>query len=139
MDFAAEQAGQLAADGETEAGAAVLAAGRGIGLLEGLEDDLLLLRRNADAGVGHFEGHHRRRLAQHRVSGAPAAERRGDIEPDAALSGEFEGVRQQVLEHLLQLGDAWLIITVRKEGVLLLAILTVTANQTKANLQKGLE
>ena len=102
MDFAAEQAGELAADGETEAGTAVLAAGRGIGLLEGLEDDLLLLQRNADAGVGHFERHHRRRLAQHRVSGAPTAERSGDIEPYAALSGEFEGVRQQVLEHLLQ-------------------------------------
>ena len=33
---------------------------------------------------------------------APAAERHGDIEADAALRGELERVRKQVLEHLLQ-------------------------------------
>ena len=44
-DFAAQQRRQLAADGQAQAGAAVLAAGAGVGLLEGLEDDLLLLRR----------------------------------------------------------------------------------------------
>ena len=31
--------------------------------------------------------------------------------------------------------DGWVIVTVRKVGVLLLAILTVTANHTKRNLQ----
>ena len=36
-------AGQLAADGQAQAGAAVLAAGGAVGLLEGLEDDLLLV------------------------------------------------------------------------------------------------
>ena len=102
MNFAAEQIGELAADGETEAGTAVLAAGAGIGLLEGLEDDLLLLRRNADAGVGHFEGHHRRRLAQHRVSALQPPSAAATLSLYAALGGEFEGVRQQVLEHLLQ-------------------------------------
>ncbi len=60
MDFAAEQAGQLTADGETETGAAVLAAGRGIRLLESLEDDFLLLERNADTGIRHLEGHNGR-------------------------------------------------------------------------------
>ena len=30
----------------------------GIGLLERLEDDLLLFQRNADAGVGDLERHH---------------------------------------------------------------------------------
>ena len=60
LDLAAEQVGQLAADREAEAGAAVLAAGAGVGLLEGLEDDLLLLERDADAGVGDLEGDHRR-------------------------------------------------------------------------------
>ena len=44
LNFAAEQAGEFAADGEAEAGAAVLAAGAGVGLLEGLEDDALLFR-----------------------------------------------------------------------------------------------
>ena len=57
LDFAAEQIRKLAADREAEAGAAVFAAGAGIGLLEGLEDDALLLERNADAGVGDLERH----------------------------------------------------------------------------------
>ena len=50
-DLAAQQRRQLAADGQAQAGAAVLARGAGIGLLEGLEDEPLLLRRDADAGV----------------------------------------------------------------------------------------
>ena len=102
LDFAAEQLRQLAADREAEAGAAVLAAGAGVGLLERLEDDLLLLQRNADAGVGHLERDDRRRLAEHRMLGAPAADHGRHLEPDAALLGELEGVGQQVLEHLLQ-------------------------------------
>ena len=76
LDLAAEQVRQLAADREAKAGAAVFAAGAGVGLLERLEDDLLLLRRDADAGVGDLEGHHRRRLLEHRMLGAPAARRR---------------------------------------------------------------
>ena len=55
-DLAAEQHRQLAADGQAEAGAAVLARGAGVGLLEGLEDQPLLLRRDADAGVLDGEG-----------------------------------------------------------------------------------
>src|SRR5436309_66030 len=55
VDLAAEQARELAADRKTEAGAAIFAAGAGVGLLERLEDQLLLLERNADAGVRHFE------------------------------------------------------------------------------------
>src|SRR5687767_15768132 len=39
-DLAAEQLGDFAADRQTETGAAVLAAGRAIRLLEGFEDDL---------------------------------------------------------------------------------------------------
>src|SRR6185503_2394748 len=42
VDLAAEQARELAADRETEAGAAVRAARAAIGLLERLEDELLL-------------------------------------------------------------------------------------------------
>ena len=59
LDFAAEQVGQFAADGQAQTGAAELAAGARIGLLEGLEDDALLFRRNADAGIGDLEGDHR--------------------------------------------------------------------------------
>ena len=72
LDFAAEQIGKLAADREPETRAAVLAAGAGIRLLEGLEDDPLLLRRDADAGIGDLEGDDRRRVLQRRVIGAPA-------------------------------------------------------------------
>src|SRR5579859_5270548 len=102
VNFAAEQVCQFAADRQSQAGAAVFATGRGVGLLECLEDDLLLLRRNADAGIGDFECDHRRRLAEHRMIAAPAAQCGADIEPDAALRGELEGVRQEVLQDLLQ-------------------------------------
>ena len=50
-DLAAEQPGDFAADRQAQARAAVLAAGAAVGLLERLEDDLLLVRGNADAGV----------------------------------------------------------------------------------------
>ena len=71
-DFAAEQRRQLAADGQAQAGAAVLAARAGVGLLERLEDQLLLLRRDADAGVGDRERDRRRRARQDRVIRRPA-------------------------------------------------------------------
>ena len=51
-DLAAEQLRQLAADGKAQPGAAVLAAGAAVRLLERLEDDLLLFAGDADAGVG---------------------------------------------------------------------------------------
>ena len=44
-----------------KAGAAVFARGAGVGLLEGLEDEPLLLRRDADAGVLDGEGDDLRR------------------------------------------------------------------------------
>src|SRR6185312_4959436 len=102
LNLAAEKIGELAADGEAEAGAAVAAAGAGVGLLKGLEDDLLLFRHDADAGVRDLEGDHGRAVREHRMIGAPAFGGGPDAEPDAALLGEFEGVRQQVLQHLLQ-------------------------------------
>ena len=49
--LAAEQPRQLPADRQAQAGAAVLAAGAAVGLLERLEDDLLLVGRDADAGI----------------------------------------------------------------------------------------
>ena len=49
LDFAAEQAGEFAADGQAQTGSAVLAAGAGVCLLEGLEDDALLVERDSDA------------------------------------------------------------------------------------------
>src|SRR4029077_5173162 len=52
-DLAAQQARDLAADGESQARSAVLAARASVGLLERLEDDLLFVGGNADPGVAH--------------------------------------------------------------------------------------
>src|SRR6185436_13176476 len=46
LDLATEQQRQLAADCEAEAGATVFAGGAGIRLLEGLDDESLLFRRD---------------------------------------------------------------------------------------------
>src|SRR5205823_11661011 len=54
-DFAAEQTRELAADRETKSRTAVFAARAAVGLLERLEDDLLLVGRDADAGIHHRE------------------------------------------------------------------------------------
>ena len=59
-DLTAEQADQLAADREPEAGAAVEAGGGAVALRERLEDPLLLLVVDADAGVADREGDDRR-------------------------------------------------------------------------------
>ena len=56
-DLAAEQSRQLARNRQAEAGAAELAVGRAVGLAERLEDDLLVLGGDADAGVAHRERH----------------------------------------------------------------------------------
>ena len=57
-DLAAQQPRDFAADRQSQAGTAVLAAGCHVHLLEGLKDDLLLVERDADAGVAHGEGQH---------------------------------------------------------------------------------
>ena len=101
-DLAAEQHGQLAADGQAQAGAAVFARGAGVGLLEGLEDEPLLLRRDADAGVLDGEGDDLLGLAEHRVIGAPALRGETDAHLDVAVGGELDGVGEQVLEDLLE-------------------------------------
>ena len=101
-DFAAEEHGQFAADRQAETGAAVLARGAGVGLLERLEDQPLLLRRHADAGVFDGERDDLLGIAEHGVIRAPAVRGQGDADVDMALSGELDGVGEQVLEDLLQ-------------------------------------
>ena len=54
-DLAAEQARDLAADREAKPGAAVLARRAHVGLLERFEDHVVLVGRDADAGVGDRE------------------------------------------------------------------------------------
>src|SRR5207245_3851632 len=101
-DLAAEQAGDLARDGKAQAGAAVLAAGGPVRLLERLEDDLLLVAGDADARVGHREPEHGVRPVQDVRLEVGAIRRRLHQQADAAVLRELEGVRKQVLEHLLQ-------------------------------------
>src|SRR5437870_4335651 len=84
-----------------DAGAAVLAAGAAVGLLERLEDDLLLVVLDADAGVAHGERDDRRGAVQRLVLRAPAVRHHADGKRHLAALGELEGVGEQVLEHLL--------------------------------------
>src|SRR5262249_3414785 len=84
-NFTAEQVSKLAADGKPEARAAIFSARAGIGLLEGFEDDLLLVLGYADARIRDLEGRNHRRLAENRVIGSPSVIRRRDLEPYASL------------------------------------------------------
>ena len=70
-DLAAEQTGEFAADGESQARAAILPAGGSVGLLERFEDDALLFRRNADAGIGYRERDHALGAVEDRMTRAP--------------------------------------------------------------------
>ena len=54
-DLPPEQLGQAFADGQAQPGAAVVASGGGIDLLERLEQAALPVQRDADAGVAHGE------------------------------------------------------------------------------------
>ena len=102
MDFAAQQAGQLAADRKPQSRAAIFAACARVGLLERFENDLLLLGWNSDTGVRDLEGDNALCLAEDRVCRGPADGRRENLELDAAPVGELESVRQQIFENLLQ-------------------------------------
>jgi hypothetical protein len=72
--------------------------GASIGLLERLEDDALLLERDADARVADREPHDAVGLAQHGVVLHPPLAT--STSSDAAALGELERVGQEVLEHL---------------------------------------
>ena len=79
------------------------AAGAGVGLLKRLEDDALLVGRDADARVADREGNDH--AATFCSSGDPALQPVSAtpmLQLDLALRRELEGVGQQVLEHLMQ-------------------------------------
>ena len=94
--LAAHQAHQPLADGQPQPRAAEPPRGRGLGLREAFEDALLVLGRDADAGVRHGEGH------AHRVV---AARGHADADHHLAFGRELDGIAAQVDQHLLQAQD----------------------------------
>ena len=95
-DVAAHELGELAADGEAEAGAAVLACGGGIDLREGLEELVDLVGGDADAGVA--DGKENKRFAGFGLG-------TGDGDADFALGGEADGVGEEIDEDLAHARD----------------------------------
>ncbi len=102
MDFAAEQAGKFAADGKSQTGSAVFTAGTRVCLLESLEDNALFFEGDADSGIRNLECDDRGCPAKDRVLIAPATGCFRNTHAHSTVFGELEGVRQQILEHLLQ-------------------------------------
>src|SRR5690606_14107962 len=92
-DFSAQKPRQFAADRQPQPGAAILTAGRAVGLLECLEDDLLLVVRNADPGIADRKGQNILRSAFVRT--LPASLVPADVQRHATVMRELERVRQQ--------------------------------------------
>src|SRR5581483_11672623 len=78
-DLAAEEADELAADGQAEAGAAVEASGGAVALSELLEDPGLLGRVDPDPRVGDRDGHDPGGVRECRVVGGPSPGRPVDV------------------------------------------------------------
>ena len=102
LQLAAQQPRDFAADREAETRAAIFAAGRAVGLLERLEDELLLVLGNADARIGDGDFDRTLGLVEDRVGRTPALFGATHAERDAALRREFERVREQVEHDLLK-------------------------------------
>ena len=93
FDGALHQSQQVAADGEAEARAAVMAGGGELRLLEGLEEVGQLALADADSGVAHFNAE---------PDALALAFEAADVEQDLAELGEFGGIGEQVQQHLPQ-------------------------------------
>src|SRR5215469_15862720 len=102
LNLAAQESGKLTADRQSKACAAIFSARACIGLLESLEDDLLLLQRNANSSVGDLEGDDTGCVRERDVVPVRAAQCRPNSQTDAAFLREFEGIGQQVFENLLK-------------------------------------
>ena len=95
-DAAAHQFDKLFGNCKAESGAAVFAGSRSIGLGEAFEDRIDFIGGDADAGIDHGEAQ------------AAAIRRKGriglgfDSDFQTAGVGEFDGIAQQIDEHLAQ-------------------------------------
>src|SRR5438067_1904117 len=95
-DFTAEKSCELATDREAKTSAAVFARSARVGLLKSLEDEPLLLRRDADASILDGKRDDLLRLAEDRMINAPAL--RGEVHAHVHVTvrGKFHCVGQQV-------------------------------------------
>lgn len=91
-DLAAKQLGDLLADGQAQAAAAITARCRSVGLGEGIEDAVEKFGGDADSGVSH------------RKTQVPAVVDALDVEHDRAVFGEFQCIADQVNEDLADPG-----------------------------------
>src|SRR6266436_3708730 len=81
---------------------AVLTALTAIRLLEGLEDNALFFRGDPNSGVRHLEGDDGSGTTEDGMNRIPPRRRPNHRQFHAAVLCELEGIRQQVLEHLLE-------------------------------------
>ena len=93
--FATHQLRDVPRDDQAQPGAAVGARGRGIGLLEGMEQAANLLIGDADAGIGHLEAH------QDVVVTVLQQQR---TQADGPLVGELDCISGKVQQCLAQAG-----------------------------------
>ena len=100
---ASHHARELARDGQAKTSSTVLPCGRGIGLSEFLEQLRLLLRRHADAGIGHREldpialvDHFSRKQRHFALLGKLASVAQ-EIEQDLSQPHGIDGERAKVL------------------------------------------
>ena len=84
---------KTAHDGQAQTGSAELAGGRTIDLAEGREQQLPLVFRYPQAGIGN---------AEFENGGLPTPLDLAGANVDLSLCGEFQGVVDQVGEHLAQ-------------------------------------
>ena len=94
-DVTLHQGGQPPGDDQAEAGAAVFARGRGVGLRKGFEQDGNLVGGNADARVFDLKAH------QHAVMVLVQQQR---AQGNGAVVGELDGVGGEVEQRLTQAG-----------------------------------
>src|SRR5262249_27317734 len=87
------QVNQLITNRQTESRASIFASGRGVGLRESFEDQLLLVQWNTNAGIAHRKRENRLIFQQGFRLYA-----NGDL----ALAGELDGVADQIVEDLAQ-------------------------------------
>src|SRR5206468_6584661 len=101
-NLASEQPRNLAADRQPQSGAAKSPTRRTVGLLERLEDQALFVLGDSNSSVRNSERNDLGRRFQIRILESSALVRFANRELDVSLIGELEGIRQEILEHLLQ-------------------------------------